>query len=60
MLGTIEALHAGVPVVAIPFFGDQMTNALLIEERGLGVVLQYRDISFDTVKRTLQKVLQPK
>ncbi|XP_008204964.1 UDP-glucuronosyltransferase 2C1 [Nasonia vitripennis] len=60
MLGTIEALHAGVPMVAIPFFGDQMTNARLLEERGLGIVLEYRDITFETVNRTLHRVLQPK
>ncbi|XP_011500238.1 PREDICTED: UDP-glucuronosyltransferase 2B13-like isoform X2 [Ceratosolen solmsi marchali] len=57
MLGTVEAVHAGVPMIAIPFYGDQLTNVVLLEERGLGIALRYKDISFETINRTLHKVL---
>ncbi|XP_074660416.1 uncharacterized protein LOC141912893 [Tubulanus polymorphus] len=32
-----ETLYAGVPVVAIPFYGDQPTNAQKMKHRGYGV-----------------------
>ena len=57
MLGTIEAVHSGVPILVIPFYGDQPTNAALIEERGLGIVLEYVDISYETLNSTLNKIL---
>jgi UDP:flavonoid glycosyltransferase YjiC (YdhE family) len=37
MLGAIDA---GVPMVVLPFFSDQHTNARLIERHGLGVVVE--------------------
>lgn len=57
MLGTIEAVHAGVPMVVIPFFGDQLTNAALLEERGLGVILQYGNVSTESLVDRIQQVL---
>lgn len=58
MLGTIEAVHAGVPMVIIPFFGDQPTNALLLEERGLGTILQYNNITTESLIEKIQEVLE--
>jgi glucuronosyltransferase len=57
MLGTVEAVHAGVPMIAIPFYGDQLTNVVLLEERGLAIALNYKDITYDTISRALHKVL---
>mmetsp|Transcript_90659 Transcript_90659/g.234070 ORF Transcript_90659/g.234070 Transcript_90659/m.234070 type:complete len:504 (-) Transcript_90659:58-1569(-) len=34
--GTLECMTAGKPVVTIPFFGDQPTNAKLLVESGAG------------------------
>ncbi|KAI8432273.1 hypothetical protein MSG28_004706 [Choristoneura fumiferana] len=37
MGGTTEAIHFGVPIVAMPVLGDQPANGAAIEESGLGV-----------------------
>lgn len=56
-MGTIEAVHAGVPMIIIPFFGDQLTNAVLLEERGLGTILQYNNISTESLIDKMQLIL---
>jgi len=35
----MEFISAGKPIVAFPHFGDQPTNAKLIEKRGIGMIL---------------------
>ncbi|GBP49196.1 UDP-glucuronosyltransferase 2A3 [Eumeta japonica] len=60
MLGTTEAIHHGVPVVAMPVIGDQPSNAASIEECGLGVQIQIRDLTKDNLLGALKKVLDPK
>ncbi|KAL3091770.1 hypothetical protein niasHT_024352 [Heterodera trifolii] len=34
-----ESVRAGVPVLAIPLFGDQLHNAILAEQKGVGIKL---------------------
>ncbi|XP_014238048.1 UDP-glucuronosyltransferase 2B17-like [Trichogramma pretiosum] len=57
MLGIIEAIHAGIPMVMIPMFGDQESNAMISQEKGLGLVLQYYDINYDSLNLTIREVL---
>ncbi|XP_018570348.1 UDP-glucuronosyltransferase 1-8 [Anoplophora glabripennis] len=59
LLGTIEAVHCGVPIVFIPQFGDQHTNAKAIQSVGGGMVLRIEDITEDAVYKVLTKVLSP-
>jgi len=37
--GTLECMTAGKPVVCIPFFGDQPTNARLLQRAGAGELI---------------------
>ncbi|XP_013172990.1 PREDICTED: UDP-glucuronosyltransferase 2B2-like [Papilio xuthus] len=60
MGGTTEAIHFGVPVVAMPVFGDQPSNAAAVEESGLGVQLQVRDLTKENLIAAFKKVLDPK
>lgn len=60
MGGTTEAIHYGVPVVAVPIIGDQPANAAAIEESGLGVQLQIRDITKESSLFALNRVLDAK
>ncbi|XP_047517095.1 UDP-glucosyltransferase 2-like [Pieris napi] len=60
MGGTTEAIHFGVPVVAMPVLGDQPSNAAAIEESGLGVQLQIEDLTKDNLIAAFKKVLDPK
>lgn len=59
MGGTTEAIHFGVPIVAMPIFGDQPSNAASIEESGLGVQIQYKDLNKDNLLTVFKKVLDP-
>lgn len=60
MGGTTEAIHFGVPMVAIPVIGDQPSNAAAVEETGLGVTLQIRDLTKNNLVAALKKVLDQK
>lgn len=60
MGGTTEGIHFGVPMVAMPLIGDQPSNAASIEESGLGVTLQIRDLTKNNLVAALKKVLDPK
>ncbi|KAI0217435.1 hypothetical protein L0F63_001444, partial [Massospora cicadina] len=48
---TFEGLLAGVPFLAVPFFGDQLTNAGNLEANGVAVTINQKAI-------TKEKILQ--
>lgn len=47
-------------MIAMPLVGDQPANAAAIEESGLGVQLQIRDLTQDNLLKAFKKVLDPK
>lgn len=57
LLGTLEATYNGVPVVGIPFYGDQRNNLANLEARGMGITLQYNNITKQSVLKALRTVL---
>lgn len=40
-----EASRAGVPIVAIPLFADQLFNAVLAKHKGIGVWVDVRELN---------------
>ncbi|KAI8432276.1 hypothetical protein MSG28_004706 [Choristoneura fumiferana] len=60
MGGTTEAIHFGVPIVAMPVLGDQPANGAAIEESGLGVQVQIRDLNKENLLAAFRKVLDVK
>ncbi|XP_070496887.1 UDP-glucosyltransferase 2-like [Chironomus tepperi] len=60
LLGSLEAVYCGVPVISTPFYGDQFLNSAALESRGMGVVLNYIDMNEHTVHHALRKVLDLK
>ncbi|XP_050427538.1 UDP-glycosyltransferase UGT5-like [Adelges cooleyi] len=44
LLGLMEAVHEGVPTLAMPIFGDQMTNVKAIKHAGAGDILDYSNL----------------
>ncbi|XP_014275916.1 UDP-glucosyltransferase 2 [Halyomorpha halys] len=56
-LSLVEAVNFGVPVIGIPFFGDQGKNFRFVEEVGIGKMLRLADINYDNVSRMVKEVL---
>lgn len=55
-----EAVHYSVPVVAIPFFGDQLFNARKILDTGIGLTLDIDTITEESIVQTLTNVIENK
>jgi len=55
-----EAVHYSVPVVAIPFFGDQLFNARKILDAGIGLTLDIDTMTESFVVQTLTEVVENK
>lgn len=60
LLSLMEAVHFGVPVVGIPFFGDQAKNFFFVEEVGIGKMIRLEEITYERVSSTLKEVLSNK
>jgi glucuronosyltransferase len=60
LLGTIEAVHCGVPAVVMPQYGDQHVNARALEKNGGGVILHLHEATEEKVYEALQTVLDSK
>nr|CAD7615635.1 unnamed protein product [Timema genevievae] len=52
-----EALTVGVPLIAIPFFSDQDFNVKKIEEKGIGIRLDFAEITKEKLLFALDKVI---
>ncbi|CAH2090412.1 unnamed protein product [Euphydryas editha] len=59
LLGTTEAIYHGVPMVAMPIFGDQPSNAAAVEESGLGVQIQLNELTKTKLIEKFRTVLDP-
>nr|QVG59857.1 UDP-glucuronosyltransferase [Nilaparvata lugens] len=53
-----EATTFGVPMMAIPMFGDQDYNAMKVAEAKAGIVVEFADINYQVVYETLNKLLK--
>nr|XP_016945708.1 UDP-glucosyltransferase 2 [Drosophila suzukii] len=58
--GITEAQYHGVPMVALPIFGDQPGNAAVMEKSGYGLALDLLTITEDTLREALKEVLENK
>ena len=57
--GLQEAVFNGVPIAAMPMFGDQFYNAKRIVDKGLGVRMPgHKEATADTICSALSHVLQ--
>lgn len=53
-----EAVHHSVPVVAIPFFGDQLFNARKILDAQIGLTLDVDSMTEESIVRTIKEVIE--
>lgn len=57
LMGTMEAVYSGVPMVAIPLFGDQFHNVKNYEDEGIAIKLDYATITKEKVLTALKEVM---
>ncbi|KAG5883246.1 hypothetical protein JTB14_000035 [Gonioctena quinquepunctata] len=57
LLSSIEAVYHGVPMLAIPIFGDQNANSNFLKQLGYGLKLQFSDISEEKMTLLLEEII---
>ncbi|CAG9854556.1 unnamed protein product [Phyllotreta striolata] len=57
LLSSLETIYHGVPILAIPVFGDQKLNAARAEKLGYGLKLSYSEITESSLSEALDKLL---
>ncbi|XP_049857716.1 UDP-glycosyltransferase UGT5-like isoform X3 [Schistocerca gregaria] len=55
-----EAGYFGVPMIAIPFMGDQKHNVAKIVQAGIGYRLMFKDVTVESVLKAVRTVLGDK
>lgn len=60
MFSNFEANKYGIPLLVIPFVGDQYRNALRIQSAGYGKFMDFKDITLDTLHGALNELLNDK
>ncbi|XP_021966720.1 UDP-glucuronosyltransferase 2B14 [Folsomia candida] len=55
--GIEEAIFHGVPLIGIPFFGDQPLNALTAERQGFLVRLEWKDVTEERLIEAINEVI---
>ncbi|EPB80558.1 hypothetical protein ANCCEY_00455 [Ancylostoma ceylanicum] len=60
MGGVFESAYAGVPVITIPLFADQLRNARMMEYRGMGVVIDKDDVTTSRLTTAINEILKPR
>jgi glucuronosyltransferase len=54
---TIEALHYAVPVIGMPIYGDQISNAYFVQAEGWGIVVAMDRMSEESFSKGVHEML---
>lgn len=60
IMSTIETIHCGKPMVAIPIFGDQIFNTNLLVEKQVAVAIEYKHLESDQLFNAISEALTEK
>ncbi|XP_043064973.1 UDP-glycosyltransferase UGT5-like isoform X2 [Drosophila ficusphila] len=60
MQSTIESIYFGKPMLGLPFFYDQFGNMEHIKRKGLGLVLNFKDMTKDQFRDSIHRLLTEK
>ena len=58
LLSTQEAVNNGVPLVGIPVHGEQKLNMLRTVSAGMGILLDFRNVTTDSLTWAITKVIE--
>lgn len=58
LLGTTEAVHEGVPILAMPIFGDQITNIKAVMDKGVAEMMYYSNLNEDEIFTKVKSMLE--
>lgn len=59
-MSTIETIHCGKPMVAIPVFGDQIFNTNLLVEKQVAIAIEYKNLDSDQLFNAINEALTEK
>lgn len=57
MNSLMESVYAGIPLICLPLFGDQLRNAKIAERRNFGILLNKYTLSNETISFALSRIL---
>ncbi|XP_069697456.1 UDP-glycosyltransferase UGT5-like [Periplaneta americana] len=60
LLSTQEATSRGIPVIGIPIYADQKLNILRVAAAGYGVLLEFNNITEESLSTTIREVIKPR
>lgn len=55
--GVVEAKHHGVPIIGLPVYGDQHSNAENVEKEGWGIKLGLTDLTEKSLTNAVNEIL---
>lgn len=53
-----EAFHCRIPMIGIPFLGDQFNNVLRAQEKQIGLVIYRKDLTKETLKKAILQMIE--
>lgn len=59
-ISTTEAAYFGVPLICVPIYVDQLTNAAFSTKNGVAVTLKFSELSEETLLEALNQILYNK
>ncbi|KAF2898602.1 hypothetical protein ILUMI_07578 [Ignelater luminosus] len=54
---TEEAIYHHIPIIGMPFLGDQNTNVQRIVDKGMGLSLNYNTLDKETFRKTILEIM---
>lgn len=57
LMGVMEAVHFGVPMIGIPVFGDQQSNVANCIDKGVAIGLDHRHVTEQKLIESVQTIV---